>query len=148
MDRVLVCLATTRHSDELARAAVNEAKRIGAAISVLMVTETEELDRVYQLRSDPRLVGTRSLEDILGEIAEEHRRMLDEHARDIEAAAQQAGVTVERVLASGRYDTEVARVAAAGTYKVVYWLKQNRSFMARFFLGADQDEVVRVEPAR
>jgi hypothetical protein len=57
-------------------------------------------------------------------------------------------VPVEQVNVSGRYEAEVARAAAEGKFAVLFWLRQNRGFMARFFLGADEDVVVRVEPTR
>lgn len=147
MSQILVALATTRRSDELGRRAVAEAAELGAGITLLLVTEKEEIERVYELRTDPVLLGTRPLESILGEIEEEHRRMLAEQADDIERLARAASIPVERMYASGRYEREVARVAGQGDYRVVYWLKQSRGFMARFFLGSDQDEIVRVEPA-
>lgn len=146
MSRILVALATTRHSDELGRRAVVEAEKKGASITLLLVAESEEIDRIHQLKSDPLLLGTRELDEILGEIEEEHRRMLDEHAGEIERLAGDRGVSVERIEASGRYDRLVGDIVAHGDYEVVYWLKHSRGFVARFFLGADQDEIVRVEP--
>jgi nucleotide-binding universal stress UspA family protein len=144
--RILVALATTRHADAIGRQAVEEAAKIGAEIDLLLVTEKEEIDRVYQLKSDPFLLGTRPLDAVLGEIEEEHRRMLAEQAEEIERFAADASVKVQRLKATGSYEREIARVAAQGDYRVIYWLRQNRGFIARFFLGADQDEVVRVEP--
>ena len=47
---------------------------------------------------------------------------------------------------SGRYEAAVAQEVAKGSYDVVFWLRQSRGFIARFFLGSDEDEVVRVEP--
>ena len=148
MSRVLCALATTRHASELGQKAVAEAKAKQASLVLLLVTETEELHRVYQLQSDPMLLGTRPLEDLLAEIEEEHRRILAEEAAEIDRLATRVGVPVERILLSGRYEQAVAQAVAAGSYDVVFWLRQSRGFMARFFLGSDEDEVVRVEPRR
>lgn len=147
MSRILAALATTRHSDGLASQVVGEAASRHATLTLLLVTEKEEIDRVYQLRADPFLIGDRPLADILRGIEEEHARMLDEWATDIEHMAREAGVGVERLVAEGSYDTAVARAVAEGSYDVVYWLRHNRGFIARFFLGTDEDEVVRVETA-
>ncbi len=146
MKRILVALATTRHADAIGRQAVDEAERLGAEIDVLLVTERDEIDRVYQLKHDPLLGGTRPLEEIVNEIAEEHRRMLEEQAQEIERFAAEIGCVVRRLTASGSYEREITRVAGQGDYAVLYWIRQNRGFIARFFLGADEDEVVRVEP--
>ncbi len=148
MNQILCALATTRHASALGEQAVAEARRRGASLALLLVTETDELDRVYQLRSDPMLVGTRPLEHILPEIAEEHRRILLEEADQIERLAAASGVAITRIEASGRYERAVAEAVAAGAYEVVFWLRHNRGFIARFFLGSDEDEVVRVEPRR
>lgn len=146
--RILVALATTRHSDELGPRAVEEAKALGLPLTLLLVTEREEIDRVYQLRSDPLLLGPRPLEEILGEIEEEHRRMLERQEAEIERLAVREGVDVETIAVAGRYEDELARAIQAGDYRVIYWLKLNRGFLARFFLGADAAEVVRVERRR
>lgn len=147
-NKVLCALATTRHASELGQRAVAEAKARGASLVLLLVTETDELDRVHQLRSDPMLAGTRPLEDLLDDIEEEHRRILAEEASEIDRLAAAAGVPVERIQASGRYEPAVAQAVAAGGYDVVFWLRHSRGFIARFFLGSDEDEVVRVEPRR
>ena len=100
---------------------------------------------MYQLRADPFLIGDRPLAEILRGIEEEHVRMLDEWATELELLARAAGVAVERLAVEGSYDTAVAHAVAEGAYDVVFWLRHNRSFIARFFLGTDEDEVVRVE---
>jgi hypothetical protein len=148
MSKVLCALATTRHASVLGQQAVAEAKAKNAGLVLLLVTETEELHRVYQLRSDPMLLGTRALEDLLSEIEEEHRRILAEEAAEIDRLAARMGVPVERIEASGRYEHAVAQSVAAGSYEVVFWLRHSRGFIARFFLGSDEDEVVRVETRR
>jgi nucleotide-binding universal stress UspA family protein len=145
---ILVALATTRHSEALGPLAMTEARGSESSITLLLVHERDEIDRVYQLRSDPRLVGTVALEDVLAQIEEEHRRILEEHAREIERLATEAKVPVERRVVHGRYEDQVERLVAEGSWDVVLWLRHNRGFIARFFLGADEDEIVRVEPRR
>jgi hypothetical protein len=143
--QILVALATTRNADAIGRLAIEEAVREHDGVTLLMVTEKAEIERVYQLRSDPVLQGTRTLDDILREIELEHRRMLEEHAMHIEARAQEAGVEVEKRLAVGDYLGEVILEAAKRPYRCVYWLRHSRGFIARFFLGSDEDQVIRSE---
>jgi hypothetical protein len=143
--QILIALATTRNSDAIGTRAIEEARREGLGLTLLMITEKAEIERVYQLRSDPILQGTRTLDDILHEIELEHRRMLEEHALHIEATARQAGVEVDKRLAVGDYLGEVLFEAAKRPYRSVYWLRHSRGFIARFFLGSDEDEVVRSE---
>ena len=142
---ILVALATTRTSEELGPRAVAEARERALPITLLLVTEQEEIDRVRQLRTDPRLIGTETLEDLLAHIEREHRTMLEEQADEIEALARVAGVEVAREVVSGSYEEQVAERARAGTWQVIYWLRPARGFVASFFLGSDEDEVVRVE---
>ena len=144
MSEILVALATTRQSDEIGKSAVAEAKDTGEKLILLLVTESEELVRIKKLRSDPYLLGTRSVEEIISQIEREHQRKLEEQADDVERTASQEGVEVSRIYVEGRYDTEIARYVSTGNYPVIYWLKQSRGFLARFFLGVDQDEVIRV----
>lgn len=148
MARILAALATTRHSDELPRRVVEAARSRGADVDLLLVTEKEEIDRLYQLRADPFLIGDRPMAEILAGIEEEHRRMLRERADEIERLAGEVGVQVARREVQTDYETAVARALEEGTCDVVIWLRHNRSFIARFFLGADEDEVVAVELAR
>lgn len=141
--RILVALATTRTSQDIGQQAVAEAKARGVGLVLLLVGETDELRSVYELRTDPVLLGTRPIDEIVREIEEEHRRMLDEQAEEIEAWAAAAGVPVERRAVAGKYDAEIARAAASGEFATLFWLRQSRGFIARFFLGSAEDEVVR-----
>jgi len=144
--RILVALATTRSSEEIGPKAVEEAGRAGLPLTLLLVTEREELAEVYQLRSHPAFQGTRQLDDVLREIELEHRRMLEEEAVTIETRAREAGVEVETRLAVGDYAGQVALEVARRPYAAVYWLRHVRGFIARFFLGDDAGEVVRTAP--
>lgn len=144
--RLLVALATTRNSEEMGSQAVEEARRRGVGLTLLLVTERHELERVHQLRSHPALQGTRALEDVLREIELEHRRMMEEQALRIEALALEAGLDVEKRLAMGDYEAEVAAETRRNAYAAVLWLRQNRGFIARFFLGDDAVEVACAEP--
>ena len=141
--QILVALATTRTSQAIGRDAVAEAKSRGVGLVLLLVAESEELRSVYELRTDPVLLGTRPIDEIVHEIEEEHRRMLTEQAEEIEALAADAGVPVERRAGSGNYDAEIARAAASGEFGTLFWLRQSRGFIARFFLGSAEHEVVR-----
>lgn len=143
--RILVALATTRTSAALGPKAVAEARLAGLPVTLLLVTEEAEIDRVRQLRTDPRLLGTDTLEQLLAHIEREHRTMLAEQADEIDALARAAGVEVARETVSGSYEQVVAERARAGPWKVIYWLRPARGFVASFFLGSDEDEVVRVE---
>ncbi len=144
--RILLAIATTRCSESIGAAAVAEAARAGLELTLLLVTEREELSQVYQLRSHPAFQGTRTLDDVLRVIELEHRRMLEEQAMAIAAQAQAAGVEVETRLAVGDYVTQVALEADRRPYAAVYWLRQGRGFIARFFLGDDAGDVVRTAP--
>lgn len=144
--QILVALATTRSSEKLGPLAVQEAIAHHGAITILMVTEKTELERVYQLHCDPILQGTRTLEDILHEIELEHRRMLEEQALHIDQEATAAGIEVEKRLSVGDYQTEILAELAKRPYGCLLYLRHGRGFIARFFLGADEDEAVCVRP--
>jgi nucleotide-binding universal stress UspA family protein len=144
--QILVALATTRASEGLGRMAINEALAHGDGITLLMVTEKAELERVYQLRCDPFFQGTRTLEDIVGNIELEHRRILEEEALRIEAEAAAAGIEVEKRLAVGNYREEILRETQKRRYRIVLWMRHARGFIARFFLGSYEDEIIRGEP--
>ncbi|MBN1335487.1 MAG: universal stress protein [Deltaproteobacteria bacterium] len=144
--QILVALATTRSSEEIGARAVEEARASGLGLTLLLVTERDELSQVYQLRCHPAFQGTRTLEDVLREIELEHRRMLEGQALAIEASARDLGVEVETRLAVGDYPTQMALETRRRSYAAVYWLRHNRGFIARFFLGDDADEVVRTTP--
>jgi hypothetical protein len=144
--RILIALATTRSSEEIGAVAVDEARRTGLGLTLLLVTEREELGQVYQLRSHPAFQGTRTLDDVLREIELEHRRMLEEQALALEVLARAASVDLETHLAAGDYAAQVAAEVGRRPYAAVYWLCHNRSFIARFFLGDDEGDVVRTAP--
>jgi len=145
--RLLVALATTRTSDGLAARALEEARRRSLPLTLLLVTERQELERVYQLRHHPALQGTRTLDDVLREIELEHRRMMEEQALQIETLAREVGIDVEKRVAMGDYEAEIAAEVARNSYAAVLWLQQNRGFIARFFLGDDELEAVCSEAA-
>lgn len=143
--RLLVALATTRSSDALAPRALEEARLRGLPLTLLLVTERQELDRVYQLRNHPALQGTRTLEDVLREIELEHRRMMEEQAVAIEDQARALGIDVEKRLAMGDYEAEIAAEVGRHRYRAVLWMRHNRGFIARFFLGDDAVELACTE---
>ena len=72
--------------------------------------------------------------------------MLEEQALALEVLARAASVDLETRLAAGDYAAQVAAEVGRRPYAAVYWLCHNRSFIARFFLGDDEGDVVRTAP--
>lgn len=146
--RILLAVSTSRYSEHLVKATMDEALRLSTegdiAIDVLYVLEEEDLANLSKRVGDQGFLGLSTTADLMETLVEEHHRMallrIDEVHRA--AGALELEVRVDEV--RGRFVDCVLERAALCSYATILITRADRPFVSRILFGSEADRVARM----
>ena len=147
--RILLAVSTSRYSRHLVKTAISEAKRIReegheVSIDLLIVRESEALERVGQRVGDVGFLGLSPQKDVLEALGAEHDRMARRMGARVAEAAAQVGVAVERTEVDGAFAETVIQHAERLQSDLILLTRAGRPFISRILFGSDADTVARL----
>jgi nucleotide-binding universal stress UspA family protein len=145
---ILLAVSTSRYSRHLVATAIHEARalRDGGAtviIDLLIVQESEELERVGQRVGDVGFLGLSPQRDVLEALGQEHDRQARRMAERVMEAAKAASFEVRRTEVRGTFAKTVLDHAQAHDSDLILLTRADRPFISRILFGTEADTVAR-----
>ena len=149
MARILAVISTSRFSEKVIDEAFLQARDDPEAeITLLYITETEEIDKIRSQMESPGFLGEKPVEEVVQALLEDWEIWKKKRIDEFTKMAEMAKISARTIEASGNYPDKVIEHAEKEVYDYIFMVKSKQSFLSRLIHGSDVDKVVRYTRAK